>query len=171
MAKRGFLGGFELLVLVALIRLGDGPTAYYISDAIEGSSGREVASAASTSHWHASNATASCREAGRSHRGMRRPGQVFPHHGRPPQCGRHSEHDEPVAGVPLRGEPHEHSATTAPRHPGACGVGRKRESLIATSRTYVHSRSAGWCWRQVLMALLVSPRDIEITSSSPRAPS
>jgi hypothetical protein len=35
----------------------------------------------------------------------------------------------------------------------------------------VHSRSAGWCWRQVLMALLVSPRDIEITSSSPRAPS
>jgi PadR family transcriptional regulator PadR len=43
MAKRGFLGGFELLVLIALIRLGDEAYGVPISDAIEESSGREVA--------------------------------------------------------------------------------------------------------------------------------
>jgi len=43
MAKREFLGGFELLVLLALIRLGDGAYGVPISDAIEESSGREVA--------------------------------------------------------------------------------------------------------------------------------
>jgi len=43
MAKREFLGGFELLVLVALIRLGDEAYGVPISDAIEESSGREVA--------------------------------------------------------------------------------------------------------------------------------
>jgi PadR family transcriptional regulator, regulatory protein PadR len=42
MAKREFLGGFELLVLVALIRLGDEAYGVPISDAIEESSGREV---------------------------------------------------------------------------------------------------------------------------------
>jgi DNA-binding PadR family transcriptional regulator len=43
MAKREFLGGFELLVLLALIRLGDDAYGVPISDAIEQSSGREVA--------------------------------------------------------------------------------------------------------------------------------
>jgi PadR family transcriptional regulator len=43
MAKREFLGGFELLVLLALIRLGDDAYGVPISDAIEESSGREVA--------------------------------------------------------------------------------------------------------------------------------
>ena len=43
MAKRGFLGGFELLVLLALIRLGDDAYGVPISEAIEESSGREVA--------------------------------------------------------------------------------------------------------------------------------
>jgi PadR family transcriptional regulator PadR len=43
MARREFLGGFELLVLLALIRLGDGAYGVPISDAIEESSGREVA--------------------------------------------------------------------------------------------------------------------------------
>ena len=43
MAKREFLGGFELLVLLALIRLGDNAYGVPISDAIEQSSGREVA--------------------------------------------------------------------------------------------------------------------------------
>jgi PadR family transcriptional regulator PadR len=43
MAKREFLGGFELLVLLALIRLGDDAYGVPISDAIEASSGREVA--------------------------------------------------------------------------------------------------------------------------------
>ena len=43
MAKRGFLGGFELLGLVALIRLGDEAYGVPISDAIEESSGRDVA--------------------------------------------------------------------------------------------------------------------------------
>jgi DNA-binding PadR family transcriptional regulator len=43
MAKRGFLGGFELLVLLALIRLGDEAYGVPIADAIEESSGREVA--------------------------------------------------------------------------------------------------------------------------------
>jgi PadR family transcriptional regulator PadR len=43
MAKRGFLGGFELLVLLALIRLGDEAYGVPISKAIEDSSGREVA--------------------------------------------------------------------------------------------------------------------------------
>jgi len=43
MAKREFLGGFELLVLLALIRLGDEAYGVPISDAIEESSGREVA--------------------------------------------------------------------------------------------------------------------------------
>ena len=43
MAKREFLGGFELLVLLALIRLGDDAYGVPISDAIEHSSGREVA--------------------------------------------------------------------------------------------------------------------------------
>jgi DNA-binding PadR family transcriptional regulator len=43
MARREFLGGFELLVLVALIRLGDEAYGVPISDAIEESSGREVA--------------------------------------------------------------------------------------------------------------------------------
>jgi PadR family transcriptional regulator PadR len=42
MAKREFLGGFELLVLLALIRLGDDAYGVPISDAIEHSSGREV---------------------------------------------------------------------------------------------------------------------------------
>jgi PadR family transcriptional regulator PadR len=42
MAKRGFLGGFELLVLLALIRLGDDAYGVPISEAIEESSGREV---------------------------------------------------------------------------------------------------------------------------------
>jgi PadR family transcriptional regulator, regulatory protein PadR len=42
MAKRGFLGGFELLVLLALIRLGDEAYGVPIADAIEESSGREV---------------------------------------------------------------------------------------------------------------------------------
>ncbi|HEY7291126.1 MAG TPA: PadR family transcriptional regulator [Vicinamibacterales bacterium] len=43
MAKREFLGGFELLVLLALIRLGDDAYGVPISDAIEESSGKEVA--------------------------------------------------------------------------------------------------------------------------------
>ena len=42
MAKRGFIGGFELLVLLALIRLGDDAYGVPISEAIEESSGREV---------------------------------------------------------------------------------------------------------------------------------
>src|SRR6202049_4162614 len=42
MAKREFLGGFELLVLLSLIRLGDDAYGVPISDAIEESSGREV---------------------------------------------------------------------------------------------------------------------------------
>ena len=42
MAKRQFLGGFELLVLLALIRLGDDAYGVPISEAIEQSSGREV---------------------------------------------------------------------------------------------------------------------------------
>jgi PadR family transcriptional regulator PadR len=43
MAKREFLGGFELLVLLALMRLGDEAYGVPISEAIEQSSGREVA--------------------------------------------------------------------------------------------------------------------------------
>jgi len=43
MAKRDFLGGFELLVLLALIRLGDEAYGVPISEAIEESSGKEVA--------------------------------------------------------------------------------------------------------------------------------
>lgn len=43
MAKRGFIGGFELLVLLALIRLGDDAYGVPISEAIEESSGRDVA--------------------------------------------------------------------------------------------------------------------------------
>src|SRR5580704_15778660 len=43
MAKREFIGGFELLVLLALIRLGDDAYGVPISEAIEESSGREVA--------------------------------------------------------------------------------------------------------------------------------
>jgi DNA-binding PadR family transcriptional regulator len=43
MAQREFLGGFELLVLLALIRLGDDAYGVPISEAIEESSGREVA--------------------------------------------------------------------------------------------------------------------------------
>jgi PadR family transcriptional regulator PadR len=42
MAKREFLGGFELLVLCALIRLGEEAYGVPISEAIEESSGREV---------------------------------------------------------------------------------------------------------------------------------
>jgi PadR family transcriptional regulator PadR len=42
MSKREFLGGFELLVLLALIRLGDEAYGVPISQAIEESSGREV---------------------------------------------------------------------------------------------------------------------------------
>ena len=43
MARREFLGGFELLVLLALIRLGDEAYGVPISEAIEENSGREVA--------------------------------------------------------------------------------------------------------------------------------
>jgi DNA-binding PadR family transcriptional regulator len=43
MAKREFLGGFELLVLLALIRLGEDAYGVPISEAIEDSSGRDVA--------------------------------------------------------------------------------------------------------------------------------
>ena len=43
MIKRGFLGGFELLVLLALIRLGDEAYGAPISEEIEASSGRPVA--------------------------------------------------------------------------------------------------------------------------------
>jgi PadR family transcriptional regulator PadR len=43
MRKREFLGGFELLVLLALIRLGDEAYGVPISEAIEESSGKEVA--------------------------------------------------------------------------------------------------------------------------------
>ena len=43
MPKRGFLGGFELLVLLALIRLDDEAYGVPIADAIEESSGRSVA--------------------------------------------------------------------------------------------------------------------------------
>src|ERR1700682_5464847 len=43
MARREFLGGFEFLVLLALIRLGDDAYGVPISEAIEESSGREVA--------------------------------------------------------------------------------------------------------------------------------
>ena len=43
MARREFLGGFELLVLLALIRLGDEAYGVPISEAIEESSGRDVA--------------------------------------------------------------------------------------------------------------------------------
>ena len=43
MAKREFLGGFELLVLLALIRLGEDAYGVPISEAIEENSGREVA--------------------------------------------------------------------------------------------------------------------------------
>ena len=43
MAKREFLGGFELLVLLALMRIGEDAYGVPISEAIEESSGREVA--------------------------------------------------------------------------------------------------------------------------------
>src|SRR5262245_6391989 len=43
MPRREFLGGFELLVLLALIRLGDEAYGVPIAAAIEESSGREVA--------------------------------------------------------------------------------------------------------------------------------
>jgi DNA-binding PadR family transcriptional regulator len=43
MPRSEFLGGFELLVLLALIRLGDEAYGVPISEAIEESSGREVA--------------------------------------------------------------------------------------------------------------------------------
>src|ERR1700741_4464090 len=43
MRRREFLGGFELLVLLALIRLGDEAYGVPISEAIEESSGKEVA--------------------------------------------------------------------------------------------------------------------------------
>jgi PadR family transcriptional regulator PadR len=43
MARREFLGGFELLVLLALMRLGEDAYGVPISEAIEESSGREVA--------------------------------------------------------------------------------------------------------------------------------
>src|SRR5215467_2444879 len=43
MAKREFLGGFELLVLLAVIRTGDDAYGVPIADAIAESSGREVA--------------------------------------------------------------------------------------------------------------------------------
>src|SRR6267378_332940 len=43
MRKREFLGGFELLVLLALIRLGNDAYGVPISEAIEENSGREVA--------------------------------------------------------------------------------------------------------------------------------
>ena len=43
MAKREFLGGFELLVLLALIRIGDEAYGVPISVAIEESSGKDVA--------------------------------------------------------------------------------------------------------------------------------
>jgi PadR family transcriptional regulator PadR len=43
MARREFLGGFELLVLLALIRSGDEAYGVPISEAIEESSGKEVA--------------------------------------------------------------------------------------------------------------------------------
>jgi DNA-binding PadR family transcriptional regulator len=43
MPKREFLGGFELLVLLALIRLGEEAYGVPISEAIEESSGKEVA--------------------------------------------------------------------------------------------------------------------------------
>jgi PadR family transcriptional regulator PadR len=42
MAKHGVLGGFELLVLLALIRLGDDAYGVPISNEIEASSGRSV---------------------------------------------------------------------------------------------------------------------------------
>ena len=43
MRRREFLGGFELLVLSALIRLGDQAYGVPVADAIAESSGREVA--------------------------------------------------------------------------------------------------------------------------------
>jgi PadR family transcriptional regulator PadR len=43
MPRREFIGGFELLVLLALIRLGDEAYGVPIADAIAQSSGREVA--------------------------------------------------------------------------------------------------------------------------------
>jgi PadR family transcriptional regulator len=43
MPRSDFLGGFELLVLLALIRLGDEAYGVPISEAIEESSGKEVA--------------------------------------------------------------------------------------------------------------------------------
>lgn len=43
MRRREFLGGFELLVLAALVRLGDSAYGVPIADAIAESSGREVA--------------------------------------------------------------------------------------------------------------------------------
>lgn len=43
MARREFLGGFELLVLLALIRLGDEAYGVPIAEAIEESSGKTVA--------------------------------------------------------------------------------------------------------------------------------
>jgi DNA-binding PadR family transcriptional regulator len=42
MSRREFLGGFELLVLLALMRLGEEAYGVPISDAIEECSGREV---------------------------------------------------------------------------------------------------------------------------------
>src|SRR5438552_17309656 len=45
MAKREFIGGFELLVLLALMRLGEDAYGVPISEAIEESSGRGVAQA------------------------------------------------------------------------------------------------------------------------------
>ena len=43
MRRREFIGGFELLVLLALIRLGDDAYGVPISEAIQDSSGRKVA--------------------------------------------------------------------------------------------------------------------------------
>src|SRR5262245_48410834 len=43
MARQNFIGGFELLVLIALVRLGDQAYGVPIARAIEESSGRDVA--------------------------------------------------------------------------------------------------------------------------------
>ena len=58
---REFLGGFEFLVLLALIRLGDDAYGVPISEAIEEVAAEMSPSEVSTSHWNDSSEKDSCR--------------------------------------------------------------------------------------------------------------
>jgi hypothetical protein len=159
MAKREFLGGFELLVLLALIRLGDDAYGVPISDAIEQSSGREVAICSAyitLDRLEAKGLVYSTSES-TAGRGGRKTASASRRRV-PAGASGATDDDQPGDGhAQFEGGMAHRTAACGPLVTGTVGSGPQRESLIGDMlEQFQRGRSATWYWRQTISAIVTS---------------